>query len=39
VLVNYGGGKGEEIKDLSQKIQASVKEKFEIQLSVEVNFI
>lgn len=39
VLVNYGGGKGEEIKDLSQKIQASVKEKFGIQLSVEVNFI
>jgi UDP-N-acetylmuramate dehydrogenase len=39
VLVNYGGGKGEEIKELSQKIQASVKEKFGIQLSVEVNFI
>jgi UDP-N-acetylmuramate dehydrogenase len=39
VLVNYGGGKGKEIKELSQKIQASVKEKFGIQLSVEVNFI
>ncbi len=39
VLVNYGGGKGEEIKDLSQKIQASIKEKFGIQLSAEVNFI
>lgn len=39
VLVNYGGGKGEEIKGLSQKIQASVKEKFGIQLSAEVNFI
>lgn len=39
VLVNYGGGKGEEIKDLSEKIQASVKEKFGIQLSAEVNFI
>lgn len=39
VLVNYGGGKGKEIKDLSQKIQASVKEKFGIQLSAEVNFI
>ena len=39
VLVNYGGGKGEEIKDLSQRIQASVKEKFGIQLSTEVNFI
>jgi UDP-N-acetylmuramate dehydrogenase len=39
VLVNYGGGKGQEIKELSQKIQASVKEKFDIQLSAEVNFI
>lgn len=39
VLVNYGGGKGEEIKELSQKIQASVKGKFGIQLSAEVNFI
>jgi UDP-N-acetylmuramate dehydrogenase len=39
VLVNYGGGTGEEIKVLSQKIQASVKEKFGIELSVEVNFI
>jgi UDP-N-acetylmuramate dehydrogenase len=39
VLVNYGGGKGEEIKDLSRKIQASVNEKFGIQLSAEVNFI
>lgn len=39
VLVNYGGGKGEEIKDLSRKIQASIKEKFGIQLSAEVNFI
>ena len=39
VLVNYGGGKGEEIKELSQKIQASVKEKFGIQLTAEVNFV
>ena len=39
VLVNYGGGKGEEIKTLSQKIQVSVKEKFGIQLSAEVNFV
>ncbi|AFK03433.1 UDP-N-acetylenolpyruvoylglucosamine reductase [Emticicia oligotrophica DSM 17448] len=39
VLVNYGGGKGYEIKELSEKIQASVKEKFGIQLSAEVNFI
>jgi UDP-N-acetylmuramate dehydrogenase len=39
VLVNYGGGKGVEIKELSQRIQASVKEKFGIQLSAEVNFV
>ncbi len=39
VLVNYGGGKGLEIKELSQKIQASVFEKFQIQLMAEVNFL
>jgi UDP-N-acetylmuramate dehydrogenase len=39
VLVNYGGGTGEQIRALSQKIQASVLEKFGISLSTEVNFI
>jgi UDP-N-acetylmuramate dehydrogenase len=39
VLVNYGAGTGEEIKSLSQQIQASVLEKFGIQLQPEVNFI
>jgi UDP-N-acetylmuramate dehydrogenase len=39
VLVNFGGGKGNDIKELSQKIQDSIKEKFGIQLSAEVNFI
>ena len=39
VLVNYGGGKGQEIKELSEKIQASVNLKFGIMLSVEVNFV
>ncbi len=39
VLVNYGEGHGNEIKELSQKIQDSIKEKFGIQLSAEVNFI
>ena len=39
VLVNYGGGRGVEIKDLSAKIQASVFAKFGIQLQTEVNFI
>ena len=39
VLVNYGEGTGEEIKSLSEQIQASVMEKFGIQLQAEVNFI
>lgn len=39
VLVNYGGGSGEEIKLLSQKIQQSIEEKFGIRLNAEVNFI
>jgi UDP-N-acetylmuramate dehydrogenase len=39
VLVNYGGGSGEEIKSLSQQIQTSVLEKFGIHLHPEVNFI
>lgn len=39
VLVNYGGAAGEEIKTLSEKVQASVLEKYGIRLSAEVNFI
>jgi len=39
VLVNYGDGTGEEIKALSQQIQAAVAEKFGIHLHPEVNFI
>ena len=39
VLVNYGSGKGLKIKDLAQKIQASVFEKFQIRLMAEVNFL
>ena len=38
VLVHYGGGKGCEIVELSDKIQLSVKEKFGIQISPEVVF-
>jgi UDP-N-acetylmuramate dehydrogenase len=39
VLVNYGNGNGEEIFDLAMKILASVKEKFSITLTPEVNII
>lgn len=39
VLVNYGGGEGEDIKSLSQKIQESVKKNFGIELYPEVNFL
>lgn len=39
VLVNYGGGKGAEIKQLAEKIQTSVEEKFGIKLLTEVNFV
>jgi UDP-N-acetylmuramate dehydrogenase len=39
VLVNYGGGKGLEIKQLSEKIQHSVYEKFGISLTAEVNIV
>jgi UDP-N-acetylmuramate dehydrogenase len=39
VLVNYGGAKGGEIFLLAQKIIASVREKFNITLSPEVNII
>jgi UDP-N-acetylmuramate dehydrogenase len=39
VLVNYGNGTGLEIKQLSEKIQKSIFEKFQINLKAEVNFI
>jgi UDP-N-acetylmuramate dehydrogenase len=39
VLVNFGGGNGNDIKELSQKIQDSIKEKFGIRLHAEVNFV
>jgi UDP-N-acetylmuramate dehydrogenase len=39
VLVNYGNGNGEEIFSLAMKIVASVKEKFNITLTPEVNII
>ncbi|MCP9757645.1 UDP-N-acetylmuramate dehydrogenase [Lacihabitans sp. CCS-44] len=39
VLVNYGGGKGQQIADLAYKIQTSVFDKFGIKITPEVNFI
>ena len=39
VLVHYGSGTGQQIKELAGKVQASVEEKFGIKLSPEVNFI
>lgn len=39
VLVNYGGGKGSEIRDLALRVQASVEEKFGITITPEVNVI
>jgi UDP-N-acetylmuramate dehydrogenase len=39
VLVNYGGGTGEEILQLAEQIQTSVKETFHVNLTPEVNII
>ncbi|MFY0592284.1 UDP-N-acetylmuramate dehydrogenase [Roseivirga sp.] len=39
VLVNYGNGKGLDLKDLAFKIQQSVSDKFGILLTPEVNII
>jgi UDP-N-acetylmuramate dehydrogenase len=39
VLVNYGGGNGNDIKALAAEIQESVLTKFGIALNAEVNFI
>jgi UDP-N-acetylmuramate dehydrogenase len=39
VLVNYGGGRGEDIKALAEKIKNSILDLYGIGLSTEVNFV
>jgi UDP-N-acetylmuramate dehydrogenase len=39
VLVNYGGATGEEVKNLSDQIIASVYQKFGLRITPEVNLI
>ncbi|MFZ9263475.1 MAG: UDP-N-acetylmuramate dehydrogenase [Chitinophagaceae bacterium] len=39
VLVNYGGAAGADILSLAQKIQDSIKQKFDVDLEMEVNII
>lgn len=39
VLVNYGDGKGEEIKNLAEDIKVSVADKFGIELEAEIRII
>lgn len=39
VLVNYDNGSGNEVLELSKKIQRAVKDKFDIELHAEVNII
>jgi len=38
-LVNYGGGKGEDLLNLSKTIAKEVHEKFDVDLQTEVNLI
>ncbi len=39
VLVNFGGGKGDEVLSLAKQVQQSVHEKFGVKLQVEVNIV
>ena len=39
VLVNYGGATGQDIKNLADKIMADIRQKYDIILQPEVNFI
>ncbi len=39
VLVNYGGGKGAEVRELAMRIKSSVQDKFQIEIMPEVNIL
>jgi UDP-N-acetylmuramate dehydrogenase len=39
VLVNYGGATGAELVEHALKVQSSVKEKFGVELEMEVNIV
>jgi UDP-N-acetylmuramate dehydrogenase len=39
VLINYGDGTGQDIRQLAQDIQRSVKERFDIEIEPEVNLV
>ena len=39
VLVNFGEGSGDQIKSLAEEIQEAVKNKFQVDIYPEVNFI
>ncbi len=39
VIVNYGNATGSEVKELAELIQQQIKEKFNIKLTPEVNFV
>ena len=39
VLVHYGGGKGQDIVELAQRIQKTIKVKFGVHIDPEVNFV
>ena len=39
VIVNQGGATGQEVQQLAARVQASVRERFGIDLTPEVNFV
>ena len=39
VLVNYGGGDGDDVLQLAHAIQQSVRDQFNIKLDMEINVV